>query len=621
MKKMLVVLLAVLMVLPLSVIPAGAKAVGGSLKAFEGQDILTDLTGAKIGDTPFSVDNYPYRAGATAGDMQLLTLFEYGYCDCKSTDSRYEDYALFLYVYNPGNVPVSKNDLRHAATLAICSDSKYEKYNLRLLSFAGDGTHDRLLLKFKVEISATALRELIGTSEKRVYKLSEIEVYAGGTNATAARGGTYAYTGYMSGYGDTMLEADVTDMETLSLDLEHCVWRSDHSPKGAAYKTQLDSVYFAVPNSVFAKYGNKIARIKYHAYQYETGYIAVFRDDENGGKAYDLFKPYEGKQITNDIREIPTLCDNRDFQFDTTFCYNNRYNNVLDRWFVSHSTIWANKLSYVLKMPASTNPNSIIETDIQQRLTSDWNAYNSGEKQSFFLDNKKDHEVISEIGDKPWTIDVEGSANWLQKLFLSGAYKSQSDDIKDIQPIRIVESADFDDFEKTLYVDAHYKNDLLSAYNAAERNDESLVLFHFGSSDYFAIEVECNSYLSDGSEVHVYGEPGFVANETVYMDFDVIDITFEKDGVYTVLPCVANPIHVIADLETPEADGLSDAMKKWIVIIIAIILIVVAVILCPTLLPILVKIVILPYRLLWWLIKALGRGISGLIRNIKDRKK
>ena len=58
MKKILVVLLAVLMVLPLSVIPAGAKAVGGSLKAFEAQDILTDLTGAKVGDTLFSIDNY-----------------------------------------------------------------------------------------------------------------------------------------------------------------------------------------------------------------------------------------------------------------------------------------------------------------------------------------------------------------------------------------------------------------------------------------------------------------------------------------------------------------------------------------------------------------------------------
>ncbi len=82
-----------------------------------------------------------------------------------------------------------------------------------------------------------------------------------------------------------------------------------------------------------------------------------------------------------------------------------------------------------------------------------------------------------------------------------------------------------------------------------------------------------------------------------------------------------SPINVIGELQLPDDYNPPDGVPKWVIILIATLILVVVVILCPTLLPILVKIVILPIRLLWWLIRALGRGISGLIRNIKDRKK
>ncbi len=126
----------------------------------------------------------------------------------------------------------------------------------------------------------------------------------------------------------------------------------------------------------------------------------------------------------------------------------------------------------------------------------------------------------------------------------------------------------------------------------------------------------------------VFGKPGM--GKTAYLTADAVEYMRSSREQHELLrSCrdqvaalnASNPIHVIADLETPEADGLSDAMKKWIVIMIAIILIAVVLFLCPPLLPILVKVVVLPFRLLWWLIKAFGRGISALIQSIKDRKK
>lgn len=621
MRKVLLILLSLLMVLPLSVIPAGASTVGGSLETFEEQNVLTDLIGAQMGDKPFSLENYPYRSGCTAADMQVLTLFEYGWSSCAASDSRYDDYALFLYVYNPGDISVSKRNFRHGITLAF-GDGAYEKYSLRLLSYAGNAAHEKLLLKFKVQISAEQLRTLCGDGAARTYRMSEFEVYAGGTNATANEGSTYTYTGTMTGYGAGDLHAEVTETETLTLSLDHCVWRTENSSKGKGYKTQLDSVYFSIPNEVLERYGNTIAAIKYHAYKYDSGYVAVFRDDENGMKAYDLFKPYEGITLTEPNRELPVLCDNRDVNLHAVFCYNNR--KYLGVWFASNPTIEADTLSYVFQMPASTGTDSIIETALQERLIADWDAYNEGLVQSVFTGDKEDHAVTTEVWcDEPWTIDTKGNANLFQKLLFSGAYKSKPDDFEDIEPIRIVQASDFSNFVNTLRVDTYYYDDLKEAYNEAVQNDESLVLFHFDTSDYFAIEVESNSFfLEDGSDLYVYGEPGFVANETVYMDFDLIDLTFEKDGVYTVLPCVANPIHVIADLQTPSTGGLADDLPDWLKILLVVAAIIILLVLLPIVGPVLVPLlkglvwlVLLPFKLLWWLLKALGRGIGALFRK------
>lgn len=621
-KKILLIVIVCVMLLPLSVLPVGAAALG-TLSAFEKQSILKDLDGALVGDKPFSIDDYPYKAGATVSDMQPISLFEYGYNEFNSWSGWYSDYALFLYVYNPGNIEVVQTDLRHSTILAVGENGENVKYPMRLLSSSGDGNHNQLLMKFKIEVSSERLRELVNAGGRK-YALPEYEIYSSGNNATAHKGIVCSYSGYMAGYGSATgnLIATVDEIETLSLELEHCVWRTDNSPLGDAFKTQLNSVYFAIPNAVLNRYGYKIAKIKYHAYQYDTGYVAVFRETEDGQKAYNLYKEYEGDVITQDLRDIPTLCDNRDFQFNCTFCYNNRYNHILDRMFCN-PTYTANKLSYVLSMSALANPDSIIETALQDRLTDDWDSYNKGIDQNFFSGDKSEHEIVREIGDEPLSIDTQGAPNWFQVLFKSGAYQSKIENMEKIEPIKIVNTNDFSDFESSLYVDEYYKTDLTRAYEDALKADSSLVLFHFDTSDYFAVEVECNSYLTDGEEVCVYGEPGFVAKETVYMDFDLIDLTFQNNGDYVTLACVSNPIHVISDLQTPDEKNPVDGLPTWalVLIIVAIVLVVMIVlsIFVPFLGPIfkvLVQILLLPLKLLLWLLKAVGKGIGALFKKI-----
>lgn len=75
MRKVLLILLAVLMVLPLSVLPAGAKTVSTAAD-FDKNPVETDLAGTTIGGVKFDPARYGYDEN---GSLQILTLTEHGY--------------------------------------------------------------------------------------------------------------------------------------------------------------------------------------------------------------------------------------------------------------------------------------------------------------------------------------------------------------------------------------------------------------------------------------------------------------------------------------------------------------------------------------------------------------
>ena len=104
----------------------------------------------------------------------------------------------------------------------------------------------------------------------------------------------------------------------------------------------------------------------------------------------------------------------------------------------------------------------------------------------------------------------------------------------------------------------------------------------------------------------------YACREQVYMGFDIIQFTCEKDGEKVVVPVAAAPINVIGDLQFFNA---AKDVPKWVIILIAILILFAIVILCPSLLPIIIKIVILPIRLLWWLLRAIGKGVAALFHK------
>ena len=99
--------------------------------------------------------------------------------------------------------------------------------------------------------------------------------------------------------------------------------------------------------------------------------------------------------------------------------------------------------------------------------------------------------------------------------------------------------------------------------------------------------------------------------ETVNLDFDIIDVTFSNGSVDTVIPVVSNPIDVIPDA-TPPVLTISDKEPNWLLIIVAIILLIVLIAFLPQLFPLILKgvlwVVLLPFKLIGKLFKKGGKG-------------
>ena len=100
------------------------------------------------------------------------------------------------------------------------------------------------------------------------------------------------------------------------------------------------------------------------------------------------------------------------------------------------------------------------------------------------------------------------------------------------------------------------------AYDEAKKVDgkddelKRLILFRFAVSDYYSQEVTIRS-LGTGDSWYEYNEmiedQAYIFQQSVFLDFDVIQLTFNDNGVYTVIPVVADPIDII-NAGTPPVD-------------------------------------------------------------------
>lgn len=106
------------------------------------------------------------------------------------------------------------------------------------------------------------------------------------------------------------------------------------------------------------------------------------------------------------------------------------------------------------------------------------------------------------------------------------------------------------------------------------------------------------------------GGKAYRAWESVFFNFDIIQLTFNRDGVYTVIPVVSSPIDIVNAITTPVQFKESD----WWEILLAIILLVVLLIALFPVLPYIIRFVVcvimLPCKAIKSIIKAFKKPKS-----------
>lgn len=144
----------------------------------------------------------------------------------------------------------------------------------------------------------------------------------------------------------------------------------------------------------------------------------------------------------------------------------------------------------------------------------------------------------------------------------------------------------------------------------ATEQDKTVYLLRFAVTDYHSTEVEnVGSYDTLGVPFPDWlDDNAYMAQQTAFLNLDVIDVTFLKDGVYTTLAAVSDPIDIL-NPTSPPVNVPDDGLNLLQIVLLVLALIVLLVILMP-ILPYIIKAVVWVIMLPFKLIAAIIKGIQ-----------
>ena len=454
------------------------------------------------------------------------------------------------------------------------------------------------------------------------------------------------------------MNCEVTDLETIELDVKHTFYRSKTSSLGAGHQNQLDTVYFSVPKRFIEEYG-RLQRIKAEWYEYKTKEILV----TSNKSFYNKASPYIGVNLG--------AVDEFGMQEYNESIYYSLGMNAGDWGGGLHAAKWGWNLGkgylhtacqalyymFLVDSISEYDPyaevveiGGIQSNDLYEYIKRYNKTYNNGtlpikdrtiSADLFESDIDDSRKIDNEHGKiqmgysyydfdadvdlqtlKSWS-DTSPSfwENWVNFGFGAAFTGGPEETSITVAPIQILKETDLQgtnaEISSRLLINSADVNALKSEYNDAvtinSSSDEEkvVVLFRFATSDYYSQGVDIIE-LGEGflwSDKMTSGQ-AYIAQESVFFDFDIIQLTFNKEGTYTVIPVVASPIDIVNDITPPVY--LDDGLDWWQILLAIIFLILALWLLSITgILPLLVKgivwLILLPFRLIGKLLKAITK--------------
>lgn len=525
-------------------------------------DVLTDLqsfVGYVEAEFPLS----------STGNVDVVSVYE-------------SDTELYVYVYNPRQTQFVENSPLNKMQLATSFDELGAPtvYTKVVLSYCGFD-NDYKFLKFRVAD---------GVLPGHKYYISGIELLSpGASNAVEYPvGQIFSFSGG---------SATVKNLETITLDVTPTWWRSNVSSAGAGHQNQLSSVWFSVDND----FGN-LFEVNAEWYEYRSSPMFVFAD-------HAQYLTHEGLvgSITNDLDSslVATYGDD-------IWCYNveSFYMSGLETTYPPQHV-----LSWIFDGSEST---TVSAEEILTFLHSHENiaglftdVVDEGRTRGY-------NNVSIKASDGYSLASYDSNHNWFQRLLDFGIFAPETDGDVDIsEAIHKVVASDLLGDDATvasrLFICEGDVPALRTANSASDLAGEDIYLFRFATTDYYASDFWIvPGTVMDGNLVMSNNADGYTSTQTIFKDFDVITLKFEKDGKYSLIPVVHSPQDIASDSTAPlkfEWNG-SEWWKKLLAIIALIILFVLLLPILPYILKAIIWVITLPIRLISSLFKSKKGGSS-----------
>ena len=601
---------------------------------YENTNVLNNLKGATIGGKEFDLADYPHNSN---GKPQIISFVEFCYSYYAEKQA---DYGLYVYVYNPQDVAFDMSNGRNKIQLTYGAKQSYSKYVLEFINYSTDAGYEGRFWKFKVRLSdgqrTSILKEV--DEANRVYKISGIELSVKNKVTEYPCGQIYTYKGFALGYGSELATSDTLSCNVdgfekqLSLDVRSTYYRPKGSNGSANKQDTLHSVYFSVPNAIIDEYGEMTA---VHATWLNAYTAPIF---VSGNKDYyNEFMKVVGQEVSGDYA-FHTNGQGRYWGGFYFVKYSHGYN-------YSGTENDLSKLKYAFyaengDADTYTLPAELLIGDIKSNKKGWFETYSDkfggtevNNRYSAELFDKVDSEFTDvNITDKDTfkLTSVTTSQNLWQKMWgtstsytntynMSAIQKVTQDDIDNA----LSASVFCDDF---FIAESDYK-DFSDYVKAAKNKKKTVYLFRYYQSEYFAVELVEGKYKT-GLHMETIGDlnrpvygtyftdtdtNAYLCQMWVQLDFDIIDLTFTKDGVETVIPVIMSPMDIAADA-TPPLVTTKDGKFKWWQILLGIIGLIFIIWLLIKFLPLIVygigKILALPFK-----------GIAAIFKSGKRRKK
>lgn len=582
---------------------------------FDNTSIFDDLYGSKDDNgNEFDLSNYPIDKD---GELQFFSFVEYGYSYYANYEKNYALY-LYLYNPQQLNFQtyLDSNVVRMGVSYATKDDniviSEYEDFNIVCVSRT-TGDYANLFYKFKVLDPNKKILSMAQAYEKengcRRYDIAGVYLKTDKSDVTLDKniGRTYKCSGYMATYGKdasnpSTFVCNVEKLETLDLKVYQTSYLTGVSSAGAYHHNNVSSVYFAIPQRVLDKYGS-LWEIYAQWYECKTAPIFVTSNSNlyNGMKDLTHYSLSENKNKPRFDDSVPYYfyygMDSNEglgqVHSRTTYdwaynlySYEEDYpsssthvtvsNSALNLPYVFYSTSYTvnGAFNVINKQTVAGDVTSSQIRDYIQNYKSsnyvDWHTSRNLASELFVntVDSARAdkgikvglNKVRTNLGDtfdlKSWNSEY---GSWWDKLTQYG-WSYPKNEVLDEQHTNV---KPFEEVINTTLNSVTLSSDLLinendvdsfkTFCNSSYANDEVPYLFRFAVSDYYSRPL---GYGDSQNKVYKTEKESdtYLAQETVFFDFNIITMTFKGKEDYYTLAVMHTPVDVIAGVEPPPVE-------------------------------------------------------------------